>query len=1093
MSSSDRSRTSDDRRNHYKAVVAQQGRVIVDRDVNALETILSERADADVLDIVGPAGTPDDGFKISVPTQSPPASSLSPAGTPSFDFQVGPGTMYVGGQRVEFPAVVDDTAQTYSYFLQPDWLDPDDPVPAGSPPSIAGESPPTGIEVTWLDVFEQEVQATEDPDLKEVALGGPDTTARVRLMRRVRRTPVHEEDCAAAWLEATGTWSTGFGLEFDPDTMRLVPEVRLQVSFQQDPATGDLCDPVARGGYLYSENQLIRIQISAAAGADGSPARFLWGYDNASFLYRVSSVTNGGTQLQLADSPPDAFHWPKSGQVVQILRTAVVLGTAPDANDPAATIVRCVAQAAGEIRTLSQSYGAATQGGTANYLTFADPLPTEYLEDPNPLFVRIWQSEQDYNAIGVALQDAASATTNGVVVTLTTPTAAPMTVGAFWMIALRPGTPQAVYPERFLNAPQPPDGPTRWACPLATIDWTTHPPTVTDCRSPFDNLVTLSKRKPGCCTISVRPEDLDATHSLQKVIDAAVAKADTVKICFGPGIYLLPDALRLGPQHAGIVLEACTDGAILRPDPNVDPTRFQDGLLVMIDSPGITLSGLYFESVDVQVSELIQRDMNILTESMAIEVNGLKLLAQFEQTRLWTNPIAVLTGAVANLFVLICVRSVWCTGLTVERCHFKAISSSAQDKQQNCLALGLLAQGNCTGIAVRDCTFSGRTGLASPGLVATGTQFVGIAAAVAAAPPPVAAPAAKKAAAKTAAAKAAASKTAVTVQQVAPDPAGMLRDLPALADFTDAGAARIVLSPIAAGVGLLIIPWIGKESRTQESVQLQFGLETRLADAEIRGNVFSDLTLASASLAQSGIVHVVDNTVRNCAAGLWFATWHGGFIQWNPAKPINRGADQLLFYALLCEETALALFLPMVLSLPPEVGQGATLPLFVSPPLPPVLPSFDVAGNDIDCAPAGAVAEFAASSFALAVFSDEITGAAIDAAINLPPIDSTLAITANHLQSRLPTIYPTVIAVLFGTLTMTGNHVINVPSTPNIKSNQSLFVDIDGFATLGKRSARLGLAVTGNVFYGLTNLIHLPRQGLPAPLNNWDTFNAVFP
>ena len=76
---------------------------------------------------------------------------------------------------------------------------------------------------------------------------------------------------------------------------------------------------------------------------------------------------------------------------------------------------------------------------------------------------------------------------------------------------------------------------------------------------------------------------------------------------------------------------------------------------------------------------------------------------------------------------------------------------------------------------------------------------------------------------------------------------------------------------------------------------------------------------------------------------------------------------------------------------------------------------------------------------------------------------------------------------------MTGNHVINVPSTPNIKSNQSLFVDIDGFATLGKRSARLGLAVTGNVFYGLTNLIHLPRQGLPAPLNNWDTFNAVFP
>src|SRR5262249_34667667 len=160
------------------------------------------------------------------------------------------------------------------------------------------------------------------------------------------------------------------------------------------------------------------------------------------------SVTNAGTQLQLADSPPDAFHWPKSGQVVEILRTAAVLGTAPDANNPDQQIVRCVAETTGVIRKLSQSYGATTQGRSVNYLTFTDPLPLDYLDLSTPLFVRIWQSQQDYpdDATSVPLQDGTNNTNNGVVITLTTPKGVPMTPGAFWMLALRPQTPQAVYP-----------------------------------------------------------------------------------------------------------------------------------------------------------------------------------------------------------------------------------------------------------------------------------------------------------------------------------------------------------------------------------------------------------------------------------------------------------------------------------------------------------------------------------------------------------------------------------------------------------------------------------------------------------------------
>ena len=72
--SSDISRAPDDRREPNTGVVAQQGRVIVDRDLNTLQSIVNCRAEAEARDVIGPAGTPDDGFAISLPQGSPPGS-----------------------------------------------------------------------------------------------------------------------------------------------------------------------------------------------------------------------------------------------------------------------------------------------------------------------------------------------------------------------------------------------------------------------------------------------------------------------------------------------------------------------------------------------------------------------------------------------------------------------------------------------------------------------------------------------------------------------------------------------------------------------------------------------------------------------------------------------------------------------------------------------------------------------------------------------------------------------------------------------------------------------------------------------------------
>ena len=307
--------------------------------------------------------------------------------------------------------------------------------------------------------------------------------------------------------------------------------------------------------------------------------------------------------LLLNQVPVDAFHCPASNQVVEVLRTAAVLGTEPDATDPtgSGTIVRCVAEATGYVTTV------ATYSNSDNTVTLTSSLPAPYLNDSNPLFLRIWQGQQSISLSSqpITLIDPTTQTSPGIQVTLTVPAGgspgAALPDGTFWMIAARPSTPQAVYPERFLSGPQPPDGPRHWVCPLAVIDWAqgdfgSRPSssgpaaTIVDCRQQFCNLVSLSKkRKSGCCSVSVAPSD---SPNLQAILDAAASSGQKVTICFSAGVYSLAQPLRLSSQHSGFILEACGGGVTLESSPNSDTTPFLDGLLVLVLAYDVTLKNL---------------------------------------------------------------------------------------------------------------------------------------------------------------------------------------------------------------------------------------------------------------------------------------------------------------------------------------------------------------------------------------------------------------------------------------------------------------------------------------------------------------------
>ncbi len=187
----DRARRSYDASRRYRSVVSQQGRVTVEADANEAEEIRTAESRAELIDIVGPTGTPDDGFKISLP------------GNGDFDFKIGKGTLYVGGVRV---AVEDDKA-TYLGQVNTEWVDYPFEYPGGLREPLHPSPPST--ELVYLAVTEQEVGAVEDPALRESALGGPDTAGRTRLIQHVRRAPTTDTDCEAALQKVLATTSPG--------------------------------------------------------------------------------------------------------------------------------------------------------------------------------------------------------------------------------------------------------------------------------------------------------------------------------------------------------------------------------------------------------------------------------------------------------------------------------------------------------------------------------------------------------------------------------------------------------------------------------------------------------------------------------------------------------------------------------------------------------------------------------------------------------------------------------------------------------------------------------------------------------------------
>ena len=521
---------------HYARVIAQQGRVQLDADMNEQAAILLRYLHILAADLIGPAGGPynNNGFEIS---------PLTPVPNP-LDFQIGFGNYYVNGllcqadytpiaffpttttnvyqvmnwssdfelKTVPYFEVFDATpasqnssvpvqitnpkkaqsqitiqptqaAITFSSFPNPKlrrvitYLHQPDFVfsamaGASSPPPL-----PNGFSQIYLDVWERAMTYAEDDSIREVALGGPDTAARSKLVWQVK------------WTQPAGAGADGPPCGTPPPP---APRGWLQAMAKQSSPSTNPCIINPNASYTGPENQLYRVEINrggAAGTTPGTSATFKWSRENGSVIYPIAS--GGGTATVVVESlgRDDRFGLVE-GNLVEVQDDRSVL-----LNLPGNLLL---------VQAIDSTTMTVTLNGTPDAVLGSD-------ETLHPLLRRWEQASGDPAEGGLTLDnDNAAFVQEGVWLTLEdgvqirfqpAPPVNQYLTGDYWLIPARTATGDVEWPKvtdvqgnpetddqgNIIPVALPPHGITHYYAPLAVISVGANDVSVvSECRSSFN-------------------------------------------------------------------------------------------------------------------------------------------------------------------------------------------------------------------------------------------------------------------------------------------------------------------------------------------------------------------------------------------------------------------------------------------------------------------------------------------------------------------------------------------------------------------------------------------------------------------------------
>lgn len=287
----DFTRVTFDASRRYTGVLLQQGRVQLDADANEGGDIGRHLDRTARIDEVGRQGAPwsrdqeapRDDFAVSVS-----GSTISVAG----------GHYYVDGLLCE-------NDDTLSVVAQPD-------LPLYTLP------PGDGVYAVYLDAWERHVTADDEEDLREPALGGPDTATRTRLVWQVRLLRLDSDptaDLNRVTAEAHATWQ------------RLLrgSAAKLKVRLSTGGEETDPCVVPAAAGYRGLENQLYRVEIhegtlgvvDGALSTSSDRPTWLWSRDNGCVVTRWTDMGEPG-ELIVESTGPDEVRGFQAGQWIEL-------------------------------------------------------------------------------------------------------------------------------------------------------------------------------------------------------------------------------------------------------------------------------------------------------------------------------------------------------------------------------------------------------------------------------------------------------------------------------------------------------------------------------------------------------------------------------------------------------------------------------------------------------------------------------------------------------------------------------------------------------------------------------------------------------
>jgi uncharacterized protein DUF6519/carboxypeptidase family protein/parallel beta helix pectate lyase-like protein len=502
----------------YSELFKQQGRVDLDADWNEFVEIVNRRWRAETMDIIGRAVVPS--------FTTPDAFQIIPAGPGQFT--IGVGRMYVDGLLAEChgvsPLVYDATLGEVNGSA---------PVPFNQQPYFPNPTPPpsTGpaVDLIYLDVWQREVTALQDPAIREKALGGPDTTTRMQTVWQVKILPnVGAHSCG----DQIGAW----------DTLTAPSAGRLTTSTVVAAPSPNPCILSPTGGYRGLENRLYRVEVHVAGTVGGAnPAKFKWSRDNASVVSAVNSISAPGgpnSVLKLASLGRDRVLRFSSGDWVEVL----------DDNS----------ELAGQAGFLTQVTAPPDEANRT--ITVQPPIPAALFDPSNVerhTRVRRWDQRNtgpgsNVNATTglIDVTSTAQDIEDGIQVTFSDdPSGGQLHVGDYWIFAARTvdGSVEALQKT-------PPQGILHHYARLGFMTWAaggagTFGP---DCRQFWPPAG--GGDCTGCCTVTVG----DGVNShgnftdIQKAIDSLGPAGG--EVCLGRGIFVVPNTIRIDGSRKNVIV-----------------------------------------------------------------------------------------------------------------------------------------------------------------------------------------------------------------------------------------------------------------------------------------------------------------------------------------------------------------------------------------------------------------------------------------------------------------------------------------------------------------------------------------------------------